>query len=155
MNKLNVLTYGYLPWGRPGNWIKNIGQFFRNVKYAYQRVTRGFCDWDTWELDHYYSELFYQSLSYLADHHYGYPGVGEFDTDEKWTKYLKNMAELFRTCSMEASDRYPDKFDRYLEFSDSEKAAWFQLENKVWEDQIKDKDQAFDMLKKSFYDLWD
>jgi len=101
INNLNVLTYGYNYWGYIPNWFRNIKQFFRNIKYAYQRIIKGYCDQDIWDLDSFYSELFYQTLNELADTTIGYPGVGEFaDTEttdgyEKWKDTLREMAEHF------------------------------------------------------------
>jgi len=100
-NNLNVLTYSYSPWRYPSNWCSNLKQFFRNIKYAHQRITQGYCDQDVWNLDSYYSELFYKTLKELANTTHGYPGYGEFaDTEtesgyDKWVNYLNEMAEHF------------------------------------------------------------
>ena len=55
MNKLNVFNTQWCPWKYPNNWIRNARLFFRQFKWAYQRMTRGFCDFDTWDLDSYLS----------------------------------------------------------------------------------------------------
>ena len=74
MNKnkdlLNVFTYGYVSWRCP---LTNIKQFFRNIKYAYQRITKGYCDQDKWNLNTYLSNLLYLSLTDLSEHHCGFP----------------------------------------------------------------------------------
>lgn len=53
---MNILKFGYSPWKYPSNWFENIRQFFRNIKFAYQRVTRGYADPDIWDFDSYLSK---------------------------------------------------------------------------------------------------
>ena len=89
---LNVFTYGIGGWKYPSNWFRNIKQFFRNIKYAWQRATRGFCDQDWWNLDIYYTTLFVKSLRHLATHNMGHP----YDMDEdKWNAWLRETADEF------------------------------------------------------------
>ena len=59
---LNILKFGY---GTPRHIIHNFCQFLRNIKFAYQRVTRGYCDADVWDLDQYLSALLYKTLHQL------------------------------------------------------------------------------------------
>jgi len=100
--ELNIFKYDYLPWSYCKNWFKNIHQFFRNIKWAWQRATKGYSDRDTWNLDCYYLQLFYHTLKHLAKYTHGYPGVGEFSDDqggyEAWQKYLSDMADHFENA---------------------------------------------------------
>lgn len=73
-------------------------QFFHNLKYAWQRAIRGYCDRDIWNLDIFYSDLFYQTLNKLADDTNDYPGIEPWETPEKWEEYLREMASLFKSC---------------------------------------------------------
>ena len=68
-NNLNVFRYGYLK-KRP---LSNIRQFFRNVKYAYQRSTKGYCDYDLWNLGDTILHLINQSLKEFTAKTEGYP----------------------------------------------------------------------------------
>ena len=53
-NKLNLFTYGYYP----GTPFQNIKQFFRNIKFCFQRCIKGYCDKDVWDMDIYLTYLF-------------------------------------------------------------------------------------------------
>ena len=44
-NDLNVFTYGYYSWRYPKNWFSNIKNFFRSIIRAWQRATKGYCDY--------------------------------------------------------------------------------------------------------------
>lgn len=107
MNPLNVFNNPYYRWRYPDCWLKNARMFFRSFKYAYQRITRGWANCDTWDLDSYYSKIFNGTLNYLADNHWGYPGNDQFPNDESWTKYLKEMAQKFYQC--DESNEYYDE----------------------------------------------
>lgn len=145
MNNLNILKVGYLPWGYPSNWIKNFKQFFRNIKYAYQRVTRGYSDWDTWDLDTYYQQLFADSVRHFARNLHGAPY--EFYDDnadnpiQKWEDYLNEMA-----------DHFDESLRDYFEEVDSTNIEEFNnFENYKMEEFYK----GFDMMREVFFSLWD
>ena len=163
MNKLNVFNNPKLPWRYPSNWIKHVRMFFRSFKYAYQRITRGFADCDIWDLDSYYLDIFNGTLNYLADHHCGYPGHGEFDTDEKWTAYLKEMAQKFYQAN--ESNEYYDtpnekKWWKWIEEnSNSEDNPYskdmFNEEKFLAWRREQDMREGLDMMKHIFFHLWD
>ena len=118
MHKQNVFNNPYYKWRFPDCWAKNLRMLFRSFKYAYQRVTRGWANCDTWDLDSYLEHILYETLNYLADNHWGYPGDEKFPNDESWTKYLKDMAQKFYNGN-ETNDVYPtpegDKWWNWIE----------------------------------------
>ena len=50
--------------------IKN---FFRNIKYAFQRVKRGFSDYDVWDIDMWFCQTLPSMLERLAQTTHGFP----------------------------------------------------------------------------------
>ena len=127
MNKLNVFSNkdGF------GRLSKNIVYFFDNLRYAKQRITRGFAECDTWDFNSYLKKLFADGLVYLADNLLSYPE--RYGSAENWEKELKRVASLVR------------KLDEiYLEndcFEDDEYGA---IKNEVLE-----------WMRNNFDDLWD
>ena len=117
MNKLNVFQNDFCPWEYLSNWPKNARLFFRQFKWAYQRITRGYCDFDYWDLDTYLTELLSQSIKTLADETHGYPGNEEFPTYESWQEYLYKIVDLLRFA---LKDDIPNEYE----------PAWL----KTWED---------------------
>ena len=91
---MNVFTRGYLKW-YPRNWLFNIGHFFRSLKWAYQRATKGFCDSDVWSLDSFLANLIGDSVKHLADTTHGYPPEC---TEESWEEILLKIAECFKNA---------------------------------------------------------
>ena len=92
-NKLNVFKYGIYSWKYPRNWFSNIGMFFRNLKRAKDRATKGFCDWDIWDLDVWLLELLPASLKEFKDKTQGYPD--ELGSYEEWIKTLEKIIAHF------------------------------------------------------------
>lgn len=129
MHQLNVFNNPKLPLRYPKNWVTMTRTFLKSLKWGYQRVTRGFADCDAWNLDCYYLNLFHETLNYFAEHHCGYPGDKEFDIDEKWTAYLKEMAQLFFQAN-ESNDYYSTpEADKWWEWIQTHPAK--QVEEKI------------------------
>ena len=101
----------------------------------------------------------------------GYPGHGDFDTDEKWTAYLKELAHKFYLAN-ETNEAYPtpeaDKWWEWVkehpfdkndpDFADRENPyseSMFQEGNRIDEERDKEMREGIDMLKRVFWNLWD
>jgi hypothetical protein len=160
MNKLNVFGYGYYSWRAP---FSNIGAFFRNIKYAYQRVTRGFCDYDAWDLDHYYTELIAASISYMRKNLHSYPPNMTF---KEWEDILFEIQEHFEKANDTNSfyeNPYRELFFEILKTGsslegDNEKLIrknYYKIEEKNRELRAKELQEGLTMLLKYFRDLWD
>ena len=89
---LNVWKFGWGLWKYPANWPGNIKHIFRCIKWSFQRIVRGYCDFDVWDLDSYYCDLIHNSLLELRDTTHGFP----YDLDEKtWSAWLTETADCF------------------------------------------------------------
>lgn len=124
---LNCLTYGFGVYRFPRSVFHNIGQFFRNIKFAYQRITKGYADFDLWNLDYYIRAVLTKSINELADIAHGYPGVGLFSDEQakqdgykdgydRWVSYLKEMSRHFAN-SIEDEDENSESFKLYEEMN--------------------------------------
>ena len=167
MNELNVFHKStYRPWRYPSNWWNNIKQFFYNIKCAWQRVTKGYCDRDVWDLDTHFLNLFHFTLRDLALHHYGYPGTEPFDTDEKWKDYLMDLSLKFYQAN-EAHDAYPhpmyDKWcedihkhpEELLNYQSPYSHEMFIEMQELCEKRQAVFEEAWKMLGEHFWSLWD
>jgi len=100
----------------PWQWLS---QLRKNVKYAWQRATRGYCDTDVWNMDSWMLALLPPMLRELANDPVGaYPGIEPFETPEKWHYWLLKMAVRF----VELQDDWPETRneyeDEYLKLAD-------------------------------------
>ena len=123
-----------------GSKGKNIFQsFFRKIKYSIQRIKYGYCDYDTWNFDYYFSSIIPSALRKFADETTAYPDefkIDDFEDDEsacdKWKNQLREIADLIESGGNDFT---------YLSKED------------CLEKQKKLKD-GFDLLYKYFYHLW-
>lgn len=147
MNIFKFGIYGHHPkW-----WFSNIKQFFRNIKYAWQRATRGFADPDWWEFDSYLSQTISGCLKEFDKKRSGFPSelyfkLGEEAGDEKWSEVLIKIAENMEQYEKIQTDCPPDSVS--IEnvgdwYAQNQKEA-----EKLWND-------AFDLLKRWHGNMWD
>lgn len=169
MNNLNVFNTSYSPWKYPTNWIRNIRLFGRQFKWAYQRITRGFCDYDVWDLDTHLSELLAQTIEHLAKTSHSYPGTEEFPTYESWETYLMEIANKFKYSLSELPNEYEDawlktwdnkEFDKIFngeKTPEEEAITKDYLDKELANDNLKRKaqNQALIMLFHIYNHLWD
>lgn len=130
----NVMKCGIYSWA-PRFWFRNLKQLIRNCKFAYQRVTRGYADCDIWDFDSYLSELIINGSKHLADTTHSYPvklANDEVINDyQKWQEYLYKMASHF------------------------EKVNELEWEFANYEEIEKEFTEGMNMLKNSYFSLWD
>ena len=130
-NELNVFHYGYHSH-KPKYWFSNIKQFFTNIKYAYQRATKGFCTHDVWDLDTYYARLISSSLKEfrqnISKFSYNVTEDKDIDNTDRWDYHIWDIEQHFLN---------------YLDEAYTEK------------EQIVELQKGIEMLKESWTDLWD
>jgi len=154
------------PWRFIRAPLKWTAYFFRSFKYAYQRATRGYCDYDAWELFSYCTHVISGCLRKLADDHVGHPlGI----KDEEWSKLLLETA-IHLENSLKENDEFPHpKTDEWhanssitigngkltINGDDDLREAMHEEQQALAKLRNAEKDMALDMLKEHWYDLWD
>lgn len=95
---------------------KNICYFFRTIKLGWQRAIRGYSDYDTWDLDMYYSRLMIASLSQFRKETKGYPGY--MNDIEEWYAILDKIIFLLKQANedepLEEKNDLEEWYDEYL-----------------------------------------
>lgn len=169
MNKLNVFNQSYSPWRYPSNWIRNMRLFGRQFKWAYQRITRGFCDYDVWDLDSHLSELLIQTIKQLAKTSHGYPGTEEFPTYESWENYLVDIVHKLEYSLNDLPNEYEtawlktwenenlDKIVKKDKTPEEEEITKKYLDKEAYNDKLKREAQneALRMIYHVYNHLWD
>jgi hypothetical protein len=109
----------------------------RRAKWKRQRIRRGFCDWDWWDLDYFYLNLFVNSLRHYAKNTIGYsPSLAS--SFEEYQARILRLADMFE-----------------------ELANWEETnaDRRDFEQEFKEKDEltkkAFAELAEVFWSLWD
>lgn len=109
----------------------------RLKQWKRQRIHRGFCDYDWWDLDIFYLNLFVSSLRYYANHTISHsPSLAA--TFEEYQARILRLADMFE-----------------------ELANWEEqnADRRDYEQEFKEKDtltkKAFAELAEVFWSLWD
>ena len=118
-------------------------RFFRCIKWAWQRATKGYCDKDLWSIDEWFLSIMPDMLEGFKKTRIGYPGElskafdDKLDEDtlnklgnEMWDKILDDMIRLMKEANTIGD------LDRY-------------------EYHTHCKDEALKLFSKWFYHLWD
>ena len=96
---MNVLTdFPYQPRYYITHPWKFVAQCGRNMHAAWQRITKGYCYRDTWNMDDWFLSVAPPMLRAIADD-ISYPGNDEFPTKEAWHDYLYGLAARFENCT--------------------------------------------------------
>lgn len=126
----SAFCFGMSPWKYPSNWFKNIGQWFRNLKYVWQRACYGYSDFDIWNLSDYHVFLLGEMLDQLAENPSGFPTacqgidikeIAEEDDKEAleaWKTTLKNLALNFHKAYEPRMYWQNEYLKTYYEFLD-------------------------------------
>lgn len=136
MNIWNKYDFAMSGLGKKSKILAKIKHFFKCVKWSKQRITRGYCDCDVWEMFSFLQTLIPDMLQTLKDTRTGSPGyLGENYTNEngilvndtcheEWNCILDKMIFLWReaekdTCSQknpfdEAHSKAMDEFTEII-----------------------------------------
>ena len=172
-NKLNIFTNGYMPW-YPRNLWYNIKHFFRTIKWGWQRATRGYSDYDIWDLDVYYSNIMIASLSQFRAEAIGYPGY--MSNIEEWYAILDKIIFLLKQANedepLEEKNELAEWYEEYLstktlDFTKVEKInseddgetkakvmQYYKREEELYNIRIQKRKEAFELLAEYFGHLW-
>lgn len=168
MSRLNVFKYQLRPWKYPRNWIPNIIRFFKNFRYAYDRATKGYCEFDLWELCSFYQELFYSTINAFSKSELHGAPVDLYDEsldDEAapWKEYLTEMATHFYN-SISTNEVQLNEYDTRVNFGlfqrpnteeqQELREKWLAREEQIMLWQDSEFHKAMNMFMLHFYDLW-
>ena len=103
--------------------LKHPWEFVRqgwiNLKNGWMRAIRGWCWVDLWNMDEYLLEIIPDMLRQLAVKSSGYPGREPFETPEKWSAWLFDMAAKLESCREENWSKLNEYTDEYMKSFDN------------------------------------
>lgn len=154
--------------------------FFRNIKWARQRIKKGYCDLDVWNFCDFHSFICAGALKELRDTGHGVPNTifEEADGDEDkaiklWHDYLTYLIERFEFISKPENEKPSFAYwNQYMDISQKEdKDSLFPHSNseaaikakEIWKNAYKEEDdeeekaiqEVFAALPKYYRSLWD
>jgi len=92
-------------------------QLKREIKWAWQRMKRGYDDQIFWNFDHYLDQIIIKDLQWMLANRNGSPvleGWTEDDCYEKWSEVLKEMLYYF----MQSTEQHCSEVNEYADMVD-------------------------------------
>lgn len=139
--KMNVFKMYYY---RKRFIFKNIKQFLHNLKYAWQRITRGYADCDVYNLDWFLEQVLKGALIKLANTTHSYPDA--YENLESWQEDLKRISKLVGLSNVD---------DRLSECYDEDMCLNKEKYMSLIEECVNYRNEIFDWLKLNINHLWD
>lgn len=145
------------------------------IKWAFQRMRRGFSDCDVWAIDVWFLKVIPKMLRQLKDtthsapaFHEGphiYAGTEENDDNfQQWQNILSQMLDLLKEMNTETNSYTNPYAEEWMQYIDGDLYADVpeDLRKKFVEHEIirhnkviDAKNEFFKMFSQYFYDLWD
>lgn len=150
---------------------------FKNIKYAFQRIQKGYDDTDVWAPDWWFERTFIPMLKEFKKDLHGFPQEFSYDKNgnlldnnismENWKTKIDEMINCFEEMTEDGcSERneYEQEFDMYFDIGNKDgenniseelKNKYFEREQKIYKYREKMKNKGFKLLSQYFWDLWD
>lgn len=108
----------------PLRWYKKVKNIPREIKWVYQRATRGWADCDAWGMDTYLAKVMSGMFMKLSKDSYGYPS--RCKTPEEWENLLRKWATVCEVYSNKYSDfRTEDLVQKQMMETLKEISEWY------------------------------
>ncbi|SEA17059.1 hypothetical protein SAMN05216349_1066 [Oribacterium sp. KHPX15] len=129
--------------------FNNFDKVKNEIYWFFQRGIKGYCDKDIWELNTWFAETFSRMLMELSDKTLSYPdGFGSIDN-----KIQKGLNP--QSISKDESNEEYIAWKSAIKKAAEQFAATGGYSYRVpTEEQIKNRDEAFEFIRNNFYDLW-
>lgn len=119
-NKNNVWYLSYRKRYYLTHPLKLVKELFRNIRYSYNRIVKGYCALDWYDFDTWFVRTIPNMLRDMAEKGHGYPGNEEFDTHEKWKTWLISVGDKIEQCDESWAyshnmNEYSEKFNKMIE----------------------------------------
>lgn len=149
--KINLCCRFSFIWRHPSLWREPFIALRKKIQWSWQRIKRGYCDYDLYNLDSTLIQTIPDMLDSFISRTHGYPDNSRLQelgivSMETWQNYVREMANKFR----EANADDENEFD-YI----SQTEQWAKREIELAEEHQKRLEEALDMMKPVFFALWD
>lgn len=169
MNNNNVFTFGY--YNKRAIW-HNIKHFFKTIKWAWQRATKGYCDFDRWDIEAHLRKTLLGELREYKEHLNGYPGY--MTSMAEWEEVIDDLLYHLTLCNEDAyNNRYAEEYHKstfstlklndgnFVYYNDPDENAqmirkkFFEREKEIGAAIVEHRKAFYELLGKYISDLWD
>ena len=163
LHNLSVFQYPYKWKSWRGFW-KNLIYFFKCLRPAWHRATRGYCGMDTWNADSTICAYLIKVLTEYRNVTNGFPGDNNFPTFESWIACIDEIIDnlIYAQTPLEDLCGWTEMVDT---FQYKPRETWTAAQEEAYKNwckelvEIKDKQEvarmkAFTMLSHNLPHIW-
>ena len=138
--------------------LKNLSMLPRKIKWAWQRVTRGYANCDVWDIDYWFTTIMHNMLQDFLNINVSTPYfTGDVDADRiKWHEILNRMIYLLKEMDEDTSSQQNEFFKAYIASNNSKICQDYRNRQKEIDEYLETcKNEFFELFSKHFRNLWD
>ena len=138
------------PWKIFSELVTGIKNLWHRARYGYAYV-------DAWNMNTAWCYMGANMLLHIAEHGSAYPGLGAFDTPEKWRNHLVEMAQRLRDCADIDWDERNEFWDQCLKNPHDKEIEkkWVERQAELDAERKALIAETFEILGKNFDMYWD
>ena len=114
--------------------VRTIGDFFRSIKWAWQRATKGYCELDTYSVSDWFLNTLPDMLEEIKNNCTGYP---DELTEDEWVRILDRMIFLLREANEDTCTKVNPYESEYSRISDEFRKKYGEWGEKLLTDEEK------------------
>lgn len=160
---MNVFTFYSYAWRyyliHPWAFFKHC---FRNFKMAWQRATKGYCDYDVGDFNMFFLKIVPAIIQEQLDSDYFGIPAGKSETE--WREKLNEIIRLFTFAREGRENEYEFDYEneiRRLSFNDNSMPRnkelidkYFKKEQEIGKEKATALNKGMDLFKEAFWGLW-
>lgn len=133
------------PWLIVDHWIDEL-------KWAWQRVFRGWDDRAAWSADYYFAKMISEVIGHLKNHHHGYPCILENEN----SAFPESESQVFAVLDEKEKNNFEKKDKEWVEILEKIETGFKNYTDQKYEwIEPEGFEEAFDLFRKYFGNLWD
>ena len=114
--------------------VRTIGDFFRSIKWAWQRATKGYCELDTYSVSDWFLNTLPDMLEEIKKNYTGYP---DELTEQEWNEILSRLTFLLREANKDTCTKVNPYESEYSRISDEFRKKYGEWGEKLLTDEEK------------------
>ena len=118
--------------------VRTIGDFFRSLKWAWQRAIKGYCELDTYSVSDWFLNTLPDMLEKIKKNYTGYP---DELTEQEWNEILSRLIFLLREANKDTCTKVNPYEEEYHRISEEFSRKYGEFGEKLMTDEDKKREK--------------
>lgn len=130
---------------------------YHNFRWAWQRITRGFCDYDHYDIGEWFFNVAPSMVEELVKNAHGYPAT--YNSFEDWKRDVLELKDALAAASAEQHNEYEEVVDScYEKYETPDRELldnYLRREKEIYESKMAARKKALELFAHLHEVLWD